>query len=303
MRAALAYRRSRALRAEPLRASPFIDSALTWTDRVLAAEPRNAGALELRGQLKLQRFMLHLIPDPAEAERILPEVESDLRKAVDINPAQAGAWATLSSYYYRIPNVPQANSAAREAYKADAFLTNAEEILQRLFWTSHDMDAFPDAQQWCTEGRRRFPRNPFFVECQLWMLTTKAKAPDVAEAWRLVDSLQRVTPERNWPTEGRTGQILAAAVLVRAGLPDSARSTLMRARANADIDPRRELAGYEAIVRVMLHDYDEAVRLIESYVALNPEHLRGFAKITGPWWRDPALQNHPRFKALIAGAR
>jgi hypothetical protein len=53
----------------------------------------------------------------------------------------------------------------------------------------------------------------------------------------------------------------------------------------------------------MLHDYDEAVRLIESYVALNPEHLRGFATNTGPWWRDPTLQNHPRFKALIAGAR
>ena len=92
-------------------------------------------------------------------------------------------------------------------------------------------------------------------------------------------------------------------MLARAGLADSARRVLASARATADIDPRHELAGFAAVTRVLLHDYDEAVSLIETYLTANPEHRRGFATNTAWWWADPGLQNHPRFKAIIASAR
>ena len=78
---------------------------------------------------------------------------------------------------------------------------------------------------------------------------------------------------------------------------------LVRSRATPDLDPRRELVGDEAIARVFLHDYDEAITLLESYLAANPDHRKGFATNTSLWWKDPQLQAHPRFKALIAGAR
>jgi len=33
------------------------------------------------------------------------------------------------------------------------------------------------------------------------------------------------------------------------------------------------------------------------------DHRKGFATNTSLWWKDPQLHAHPRFKALIAGAR
>jgi eukaryotic-like serine/threonine-protein kinase len=303
LRAASAYRRSRALRQTPASAAAAIDTGLAAVERVLARDPRNAFALEVRGELRMQRVVLRLMPEGPEADRLLEAAEQDLRRAVDENPAQAGAWASLTSLDYRRQAVQQAVLDAQNAYKYDAYLANAREILNRLFWTSHDTEVFPDAAKWCAEGHRRFPREPFFVECALWMLTTKYAKADPDSAWRIYDSLKAVTPARAWPMQGRFSQMIVAAVLARAGLADSARAVLVRNRAGPDIDPTRELVGTEAITRVKLHDYDDAVRLLGDYLAANPAHRRGFATNSSPWWRDPQLQSHPGFKRLIAGAR
>ena len=82
---------------------------------------------------------------------------------------------------------------------------------------------------------------------------------------------------------------------------DSARHVLLRARATPEEDPARELEGDEAVIRVILGDQDEAIRLISDYLTVNPGHRKGFATRTGWWWRD--IQGNPKFKALIAGAR
>ena len=87
-------------------------------------------------------------------------------------------------------------------------------------------------------------------------------------------------------------------MLGRAGLADSARRVLVRARADQTIDPRGELMGYEAFVRTMLGDKKEAVDLLQRYLTEHPDHRRGFAKVNAWWWRD--LQNDPRFKTLVA---
>jgi hypothetical protein len=42
---------------------------------------------------------------------------------------------------------------------------------------------------------------------------------------------------------------------------------------------------------------------LTAYLAAHPDHRKGLATNTSPWWRDPAVQENPRFKALIAGAR
>jgi hypothetical protein len=143
------------------------------------------------------------------------------------------------------------------------------------------------------------------------MLTTKSTRPDPDEAWRLVDSIRAFTAAPDSAMNGRHARIIAAAVLARAAeasggsrvLLDSARHVLLSARTTPALDPRRELQGDEAIARIFLHDYDEALRLLESYLAANPDHRKGFATNTSLWWKDPQLQAHPRFKALIAGAR
>ena len=92
-------------------------------------------------------------------------------------------------------------------------------------------------------------------------------------------------------------QILVAAVLARAGAGDSARRLLARSRADAEIDRERELVSYQAFVRVLLGDRDEALELLKQYLAANPEHRVGFATGYHWWWRD--LRDDPRFRQLV----
>lgn len=80
-------------------------------------------------------------------------------------------------------------------------------------------------------------------------------------------------------SDSRTGS------LARAGLADSARRVLERARSGARaVDPERELVGNEAVVRVMLGDRADAVKLIKKYLSVHPDHRRGFSSGTGWWW-------------------
>ena len=302
-RAAIQYQRAKLQRANPALAEAAVDSGLAHTARALKIDPRSADALEIRGKLRFLRIEQQLVVEGPEWQRTLDSAEADLRTAVDLNPNQAGAWVTLSSLAYKKQKPAEALGAAQRAYAADFFLSNARGVLVRLFWTSHDSELFPDAAKWCAEGQRRFPRDPFFVECRLWMLTTKAEAPDPAEAWRLVDSIRALSPVSDSARVRRHASIVAAAVLARANLADSARRVLVRSRGTPEMDPRRELQGDEAVARIFLHDYDDVVRLIESYLAANPDHRKGFATKTSIWWKDPQLQAHPGFRALVAGAR
>ncbi|MFZ5624288.1 MAG: protein kinase domain-containing protein, partial [Gemmatimonadota bacterium] len=182
LRGTIAYRQSRLAASDPIAADRWIRAGLEQADRAVALEAANPDALELRGNLRYWRYLLDLEPDRTKARQLLAAARQDLETAVKVQPAQAGAWATLSHLYYQIPEKTgvDVNLAARRALEEDAFLINADVVLARLFFSSYDLGQFVDAAHWCEEGARRFPTNPRFVECQLWLLTTKAREPDVA---------------------------------------------------------------------------------------------------------------------------
>ena len=275
-----------------------IDSGLALADAALRIESADANALEAKGRLQYAMYQ----NDPASNARMLDLAEETLVKSVSANRQQAGAWAALSNLYYSKPNIPEANRAAKMAYEADAYLASANTILRRLFWTSHDLEMYPDALEWCTKGARRFTADPFFVECRLWMYTTRGQTPNVDSAWAYQRRYVEMNAPAARPFADKYSRVLVAGALARTPqLADSARRVLKAARATPDVDPARELAGYEAVMRVILGDYDEAVDLIQSYVLIHPEHLKGFATRVSPWWRD--LQGNARFQRLIATAR
>ena len=250
--------------------------------------------------LRFERFSRGLEPDPAAADRLVELARADLEAATRANPGQVGAWNTLSVLYYQRRDLVEANRAARSAYEGDAYLAAVDAILFRLFVTSYDLELFMPAIDWCDKGRHRFPANPNFAHCKLMMMSSKAVDPDVPLAWQLADEVVRLTAERDRPLKRLYEQIYVAAVLSRAGLADSARHVLVRSQGDGEIDPQRELLGYEAFVYVMLGDKEEALRLLDRYLVANPKHREGFRKIVHWWWRP--LQDDPRFKALI-GAR
>src|SRR5207247_2428931 len=298
-RARVAYDRSRIARNPP-DVDKALQVALRHAERALRRNPESPDALEIRGRIRFARYARGLEPDAAAAERLLAMARTDLEDATRLNPNQVIAWTVLSRLYYDEEDLVAANRAARAAYDGDAYLAGADVILDRLYATSYDLELFQPAIDWCDKGRRRFPSDARFVECQLLLLSTKAKDPDVAQAWRLAAEAVQLSPERDRALNRLYGQVWVAAVLGRAGLKDSARHVLQRSRGSPDIDPEREISGFQAAVYTMLGDKEAALRLLSEYLVANPRHREGFRKNVHWWWRS--LQEEPRFKALI-GAR
>jgi tetratricopeptide (TPR) repeat protein len=302
LQAAVAFSRARAAGGDRAAVAAAAHAGLQQVDAVLASDPRNARAHELRGQLVFYGILRSPTVGVREGEKLLQVAESSLVMAVRLDRQRAGAWATLSELHYRKPDLQAAALAAMTAYEADAYLANARSILVRLVSVAYDLEQYNEARAWCDRGRQRLPRDPFFSQCRLlimWMRAAEGTPPD--SAWQHAASYVERTGSDQRPFAEEMARVLVAGALARGQLKDSARVVLQSVRTDAVVDPHRELAGYAAAVRVILGDHDEAVRLLTDYLTANPSHRKGFATRTGWWWRD--LQTHPKFTALIAGAR
>jgi serine/threonine-protein kinase len=296
-RAMIGYRRSRLAADDPIKVGRWSEIGLGHAERALKLGSENPDALELRGNLRYWRWLLGLAPDPLQARTLLKSAQEDLEAAVKIAPSQAGAWSTLSHLFNQSGDQVDVKLAARRAYEEDAYLSNADIILSRLFYSSYDLGQFSDAAHWCGEGGRRFPQDEKFVECQLWLMTTKAVDPDLPRAWQLADTLVQRAPERKRAFQRLNSQMVVAAIAARAGLKDSARHLARRSRGTSELDPRRDLMVADAFVHNLLGDRDEALRSLKVYLASNPERRAVFADDPGWWFRS--LQEDPRFKELV----
>lgn len=300
MRGTVAFRRSR-ISSESPEMALWADRGLDFTQRALSVDSRNPDALELRGTLRYWKWLNDLAVDPKQAAELLRTSEEDLRLAVRIAPHRGSAWSVLSSLSANKGDPIEAAMAARRAYEEDAYLSAAPDIVWRLYSSAYDNQQAVPAEQWCAEGRRRFPANPRFVQCRLWLLTMPGVRTSADSAWRLVADLRKVTPDNEWPFSSREAQMLVAAGLARAGLKDSARRVLVRSRGDATIDPSRDLLIDEAVVRVILGDKDDALQVLKQYLVANPEHRAGMAESQSWWWRE--LKSDPRYVQMVGEAR
>ena len=305
LRGTIAYRQSR-LERDRTRAGEAIARGLGHAERALALDSRNADALELRGTLRYFRWLLSLEPDPARAAALLHDAEADLQAAVSISPTNASAWSTLSHLQTQKPDATEAKLDAQRAYEEDAYLTTAPDIVWRLYTTSYDLEDFAGATQWCAEGRKRFPANPRFTECELWLMTAPTARPDIARGWALIDSVHRISPADHWDWEERELKLVVAAAIARLAIQDSARRTVLsdsarrivaRAHPTRTQDPEGELLGTEALVYVFLGDKPAAFQSLKSYFAINPSHRALFAKANSWWWRP--LRDDPHYAELL----
>jgi serine/threonine-protein kinase len=296
MRATVAFRRSR-IASNAKEMAQRIDEGMASAESAIALDSTNAEALEMRGTLRYWRWLNDLISDPKESERAIAESERDLKAAVRLDAGRASAWSVLSTLYANKPDPGQAAFAARQAYKTDAYLSAAPDIVWRLYNTAYDNEQPNDAEHWCNEGQKRFPANPRFVQCQLWLFTMAGTDPDVPRAWNLVGALRKVTPESDWPFAEREARMLVAAALARANMKDSARHVLEKARGNPTIDPSRDLVIDEAVVRTILGDKAEAIKLLKQYLIANPDHRAGMAETKSWWWRD--LKTDPAYREMV----
>jgi eukaryotic-like serine/threonine-protein kinase len=297
-RATVAYRLSRFYGGDPQTATRWIDSALAQDAKALALAPTDPDALEIRGTLRYWRWLLGVTPDAAAAAALLDSARLDLEASVGRNPEQASAWGVLASLYYQKNDVEGAKLAARRAYEEDAYLSNADVILWRLFAASYDLEQFTEAAHWCDVTGRRFPTDVRHVECQLRLMATKAVPPDPPQAWRLADSLTALSAAGDQPFARLQGQVLVAGAMAHSGLADSARHILARVNPSPDVDPTHDLDEDKGVVYLILGDKDQALRELKRYLAANPARTTDVAT-DGSWqWRS--LRDDPRFQALFA---
>jgi tetratricopeptide (TPR) repeat protein len=271
------------------------ETGFRYANAALRVSPGDPNALELRGRFHLKRALFAPEGHPAEADSQLRAAEEDFRAAIEANPEQAGAWRSLSIPLAARGESHAAKMAAERAYEADAYLEEANDILWRLFAHSYDLNQPAEAARWCREGNRRFPGDPQFVQCQLWLMTLAGAPPNAERAWSLLDEYNRMAPpqevlRRKW------NETAAAAVLARAGLADSAVAVAVRARADETIDPGRSVLYAEAFVRTLAGQEEEVMGLLGSYLTAVPGQ-RG--EVANTWWFE-GLHDRPGFQALVA---
>jgi len=268
--------------------------AIAHADRALALDADNASALELRGILL--SAVTEETADSEEAARLEAEAESELTRAVEIDPTLARAWSRLSLIHQSRGDFRAGLITAEHAYEADAFLENARVILFRLCYNALNLKDWDRVARWCGEGQRRFPDRESFVASELVALAgPEGPPPDVERAWQLQAKHVELSPQDVRSVTRAYTLMQVAAVLVRSGHADSARAVIERARAGLEA-PDPWTGYYEANARLQLGDTAEALRLLGVLLESEPGE-RAF--IASDWWWE-SLHDDPRFEALVA---
>ena len=279
-------------------ASNWTGRGLAFADEALKVRPGDPEARRLRGTMRYIRFLLALDPYPLAPAQLLDSAEADLRAGADsTNPNRASAWSLLSHLEARKSDPAAGKLAALQALESDPYLVDANEVLYRLFSMSLDLEDPAGADRWCKEGGRRFPKDPYFTECQFEAMALPGQPPDVAGAWRILEQDVSLWPPNARDFRRRRDQLLVSFVLLNAGLKDSADRVARRSRADASVDPNRELIYIEAMLRNRLGDRDESLRLLAEYLAANPQDRMTLANDQTWWWRG--VRDDPRFKQLV----
>ena len=270
--------------------------------RALAIAPDDPDALELRGMLQYWPWIINLTSEPGESERLFEGAERDLRASIAANPRQASALNILSQLLINKGETAQAKLVAQRSYEADPYLQDANRTIYRVFWTSLDLQDRIEATQWCELGGTRFPEDSRFVECQLWLYALPDLEPEAVQAaipelWALRERMVELSPPEFKEWDESASHLLVAMALVRANLPDSARSVAVAVRPSTEIDPLHELAYYEAIIRTWLGDYDEAIEELGLFLSANPGRVDQGEDDEGWWLAD--LVTDPRYQTLM----
>ena len=294
---------ARAGTAKPERAARLQDG-LTHAAQALRINPNDAAALGLRGTLRYQLWRQNLDSDSTRHAALLDSAQTDLEGAVRADPSLASVHAVLSVLHYAPPreDLVAVILEARAAYEADAYLREAETVLERLFYASYDLAQFQEARRWCDEGGRRFPNTARFLDCQIWLLISPGSELDIPQAWSIAARADSLTPPAQRAFRSRLRSILVGGAIGRTGRGwrDSAEHVFARARTtDQTIDAEQDLPGYEAVARAQMGDNQGAMVLLRRYVATHPGHTFQRGGVLHWWWRG--LERDPQFAALLRG--
>ncbi len=265
-----------------------LDAGIAHATRALELSPGNVSALELRGSLYAD-IALGLEERGEAFQEALDAAFTDSETAVAAEPETAGAWATLSMLNGFLGRFEEARMAVERALEADAFLERAVDIYYWAAYTALNQKELAEAVYWLDRGHARAPGDKRFAAVRLVAAASGAEIA-LGDAWEAVRVLERTEPEDKWPSHW----LKMSAVLARAGLEDSARSVIRRARDASTDDQYVDY--YEAYTRLLLGERAEAIRLLGRFF----EHLPIMKTFIAedPWFEP--LRDDPEFQSLVA---
>jgi eukaryotic-like serine/threonine-protein kinase len=283
-------------------ATAWITTGIRRANEALRVAPGDPGALELRGTLRYRGWVMSTFAGVRDTTGELALAETDLRAAAEApGSARPRALSTLSSVLQFAGKLDEANIAARQAYEADAFFTDADGTVLRLFDTSLELGRFGDAAGWCDRGVQTFPDNWRFRMCRLRLLAWSPEIrPDVPTAWHLLSELDSLAlpDERTWLLPQM--RLAVAAVIAAAGLRDSAERVIAAVGSRASGDP--DLLYYEALARARLGQTRAVARLLQVLLQRIPNYeasLRSDLEFRDVWPTRPLPSASDRHDRLM----
>jgi tetratricopeptide (TPR) repeat protein len=298
MRGRIAYAMAFADRSDPRWIDgDWLDRAVEHAERALRIDSLSADALALRGEL---RYRLGAWTSDTRDSTLLALAEADLGRAVDLEPGLAGAWYVIGEAQYRANRFREAKVSLTTAYQADAYLTEARTVIQLLFSSSLEVEEFEDARRWCDTGRRRFPDDVRFVDCEITLLGWTGRGPQhIARALEVLDDVTRADSLGAFGPKPAYARMWIAALYARTGMAAEARAFIDSAqRVAGDIGPAADVRHIEAYVRLLLGRRDAALRVLSDYLALHPESRPYVAR--SPWFKS--VRGDGDFAALFAAS-
>ncbi len=272
----------------------FWRNAILHANQALTRDSGDALALRVRGQA--YTYLWQTSSD-ARSDSLRVRAVASLRAAVDRRPNLSPAWSDLSYLLQLSGDYAEAEQAATEAFRTDAFLLNAKNTLWDLHFTALSAEQTADAVKWCSRGRQLYPNAEEFLTCEFTTVGWTARMPaDVGRAWRLLNDAERRDTAHVLQSGWVTNRLLVAAVAARAGLRDSAQAIVAATRRGMPSSGvSTTVADYgEAHVLALLGDSSRALDLLERYLQRRPAMRRGVAR--SPWFK--ALRTNLRFVAF-----
>ncbi|MFN2603943.1 MAG: protein kinase [Gemmatimonadaceae bacterium] len=243
----------------------------------MSRKPNDAVALELRGTIQYYEAARLPLPDSV-VKTTLRGAASDLERAISNDSTLATAWGTLGRTQMMQGDLDDAVSNAKRALQEDAYLRDAADVLVTLYGATVMRDSLDASWRWCLQGRRDFPHDPRFIECQLTLLAADLRRPpDPKRAWALVKEGDRLDPPSEARQRGRAflpfyRVMLAAEVTARAGDRDGALAVAARTRAavSGDSELTLDVMYQDAYIDLLLGDRQAAIKKLTVYHAARP---------------------------------
>lgn len=291
---AMTWSRHPASKRTPAEVKSWAEAAIAQGDRALERAPGNIDALELRGIAKYDYWTYLAGEQTRDDHALLRSAERDLQAVASADGQRALARVYLADIFHARAQFKEEKAMALLALDADPISARDPRIIYRVAIASFYLDQANEALRMCREGQGRYPDYVPFRFCELFVLAHADRiAPDVPRAWQIVNDLAQPASAPHQRAQVPLFQMLAANVIARADLRDSAQAVILRAATEAPGSV--SLMAPEAAAWTRLGQFERAIDILERSAAIDPVWIK--AVLLNPTFAP--LRGQPRFQKLM----